>query len=145
MPASASSAHQSDAALAVRRDQESRDQRADRRPGVAANLKDRLRQTVLAAGRHARDPRRLRVEYRRADADEVAASSSSGNVHAVESSSETDQRERHAGGQRQRRGPTVGDEPDNRLQYRGGEHQREGHHADLRKAQVERALEHGVD
>ena len=58
---------------------------------------------------------------------------------------QTDQREGHSGGQRHRRGPTVGDQPDDRLQDRGGEHQGESHHADLRKAQVEGALEHGVD
>ena len=45
-----------------------RDQRAERRADVAADLKDRLRQAVTAAGRHPRDARRLRVKDRRTDA-----------------------------------------------------------------------------
>ena len=59
-----------EAALPARQHDERREQRTERRAGVAADLEQRLREAVLPARRQPRDPRRLGMEDRRADADE---------------------------------------------------------------------------
>ena len=59
-----------DAVLPETQHDDGGEQRPDRRADVAAHLKQRLRETRPAARRHARDARRLRVQHRRADADE---------------------------------------------------------------------------
>ncbi len=56
-----------DAGLSVRHHDECRQQRPDGRPGTAAHLKQRLRESVAPAGSHACHPRRLRMEDGRPD------------------------------------------------------------------------------
>ena len=73
--------------LPARRDQERREQRAERRSDVAADLEERLRQPVAAARRHACDPRRFGVEDRRADADETSGGDQQPKLPATDSSS----------------------------------------------------------
>ena len=51
-------------------DDERGEQRPKRRAGVAADLEDRLRESVPSARCHARDARRLGVKHRRTDADQ---------------------------------------------------------------------------
>ena len=59
-----------DARLSVRHHHEGGEQRARRGADIAAHLKQRLREAVSAAGRHARHPRSFGMEDRRAHADQ---------------------------------------------------------------------------
>src|SRR3954470_3921433 len=59
-----------DAGLAARHDDEGDEQRADGCARFAADLEERLSETVAAAGCEPGDARGFRMEYGRADADE---------------------------------------------------------------------------
>src|SRR5262249_58484080 len=62
-----------DARLAVRQHDEGREERTCGCAEVAADLEYRLRETVLATARHARDARGLRVKYRGAGTDQCGS------------------------------------------------------------------------
>ena len=70
MASSAAAQNQTQAGLAVRHDDEGGEQRARRSAEIAADLEQRLREAVAAAGRHARHARGFRMKDRRAHADQ---------------------------------------------------------------------------
>ena len=125
-----------DAALPGRKHDERRQQGTHRRPGVAAHLKQRLRQAVLSAGSHARHARRFRMEHRRAHADHRHRRQNHGEGGRRCDQDQPHQRERHAGRQRVRRRPMIGVEPHQRLQQRRRQLRGERDQPDLAEIQV---------
>ena len=89
-------------------------------PAVAAGLKERLRQAVPAAGRRARDPRRLGMEDRRTDADQGRGQEQQRKRRRHREQQQSAERETHADRQRVRLRMPVGVEADERLQQRRG-------------------------
>ena len=71
MPTTAASANQADVMLAVRDDHQRHQQRADRLPGIAADLEHGLGEAVAAARGQPGHARGLGVEHRAADADQA--------------------------------------------------------------------------
>ena len=133
-----------EARLAVRQHEKRADQRSERRADVAADLKERLREAVLAARGHARDPRRFRVKDRRADAHQPGGGDEHAEGRRDREQQEPGERDAHAGDERVRHRPAIRVEADERLQQRCGQQQRERQQPDLREAEAEGLLEHGV-
>jgi hypothetical protein len=105
-----------DAALTVGQHDERRQQRSCRRPGVPADLKERLREAVPAARGQTRDARGFRVENRRPDADECDCDEDGHVGRRARQQEQADQRESHADRQRIGPWPPVRDQPDERLE-----------------------------
>ena len=76
------------------------EQRAERCADIAAGLKQRLREAVPAARGQPRDPRRLRMKDRRADADECRRQQEQPKVLREGQEQQSGQREQHAGRER---------------------------------------------
>ena len=73
MPIRAASGKPGNTLLATRQDDEGRKQRPAGAAEIAADLKERLGQTMAATGGQPGHARGFRMEYRRADADESGA------------------------------------------------------------------------
>ena len=130
-----------DAALSVRNDDQSREQRPDRATRVAADLKNRLRQAMLAARGQARDARGFGVKDRGSCADERRRHQHAGIVGRERERDEPDQGRGHAEAQRIRLWALVGVRAHQGLQHRGADLVGQGDGADLREAQQELALQ----
>ena len=134
-----------EARLAARHDDERREQRAERRSQVAADLEHRLRQAVAPARRHPRDPRRLGMKDRRSDAHQPGRHQDRAEGRRHRQQQQADQRERHPRDERIRRRPAVGIHADDRLQQRRRQLQRERDEPDLREVQLKRRLQDRID
>src|SRR5260370_190754 len=108
---------------------EGSEKRTERGARVAADLEKRLRHAMLAAGSHARDARRFRVEHRGADAHEGRGSEDSSVAGGQRQSQQASQADAHAYSARIRLRPAVGIKTDERLKDSGGRFQGEAHHA----------------
>ncbi len=133
------------AALPVREHDEGRQQRPERRPRVAADLEERLREAVLSSGCQPGDSRRLRMEDRRADADQRGGREHSREMVGPRQEQQTRQRESHADGQRLRLRLAIGEIADHRLEERRGELVGERDQADVPEVERERGLEDRID
>ncbi len=133
------------ARLAVADHEDGRRQGPDRRAEVAADLEHRLGEARPLARRHAGDARGLRVEHRRADAEDAGADQDHAIAVGDRQDRQADQREQGAARQGHGRGPLVGVPADQRLQDRGGDLVAQGHQADLAEGQAEVGLELRVD
>ncbi len=133
------------AALSVGHDDPHGEQWTDRRAGVAANLKDGLRQAIPPTRGHARDPRGFGMEDRRAGADHRGRHQQHGETGGERQRKQTQQGKTHAHGERKGLGMAVGVESDQRLQQRSGQLKGQGDQANLGKAQVKPGLEQRVD
>jgi hypothetical protein len=93
-------------------------QRSHRLPEVAADLEQRLRKAVASARCEPRDARRLRVEYRRSDADQRHRGEDGEKRRRHRQQQQSDQRERHPRRERVRLRAPVGERADDWLQQR---------------------------
>ncbi|CAM2158991.1 hypothetical protein PT2222_50047 [Paraburkholderia tropica] len=134
-----------DAALTMRNDDRGGQQRSERRARVAADLEQRLREAVAAARGHARNPRRLRMEHRRAAANQRGGDQQHAEARRDRHQQQAAEREAHADGQRIRHRALVRIDADERLQHRRRDLVRERDQADLRERQREVVLEHRID
>src|SRR5260370_20454445 len=116
---------------------EGSEKRTERGARVAADLEKRLRHAMLAAGSHARDARRFRVEHRGADAHEGRGSEDSSVAGGQRQSQQASQADAHAYSEGIRLRPAVGIKTDERLKDRGGQLQREGDPAHLAQIAME--------
>ena len=132
-------------ALPERRHHEGCQQGAQRGAGIAADLEDRLRQTVPAAGGEAGHARTLGVEYRGAHAHQGDGQQQPTIAAGEREQQQPEQGEAHAGGEAEGDRPLVGDMADHRLKHAGGELVDEGDGTDLAEAQPEARLEDRVD
>ena len=137
MPQSASTANQARPALAARQDEEDDKQGSNRGADISADLEDRLRKAMGAAGREAREARGFRVEDRRSHPEQRRPGDDGGIVRRISQGDERRSRDAHADGQGKGQGMTVRVKPDEGLKDRGGELIGERQEADLREAQVE--------
>ncbi len=122
-------------------DDESREQRPERLPEIAADLKQALREAVPAARGRARDARRLRVEHGAADADHRHRQQDQQIGIGESQQHQADQRKGHAGRQDEIQRPLVQAHPDHRLKEGGGELEDEGNEPNLEEAQRESLME----
>ena len=133
------------AALPVLEHDESRQQRPERRPRVAADLEERLREAVLSSGCQPGDARRLRMEDRRADADQRGGREHCREMVGPRQEQQPRQRESHADGQRLRLRLAIREIADHRLEERRGELVGERDQADVPEVEGERGLEDRID
>jgi hypothetical protein len=134
-----------DARLAPRNDHQRREQRTDRRAGVAPDLEHGLGETPSASGRQLGHPGRLRVEHRRSDAHEPGRDEEQRQARCCRQQEKPHEAEAHARHERIRARAPVGVEAHERLQDRGRELVGEGDQPELREREPERLLQHGVD
>ena len=133
------------AVLAIDRHQRGGEQRPDGRPRVAADLKQRLRQAMPAAGRHARDPAGFGMEHRRPDADQHHRDQDDRIASGDAQKQKAEQGGDHAGRQRIGPGPEVGNIAHRRLQQRGRDLVDQGDDADLGEAQMKIRFQVRID
>ena len=134
-----------DGVLAVRQDDDGRQQGSEGRSAVAAHLEDRLRQTLLAARRHLRYARCRGVEHRRSEAHD-AHGDEYGEVMVGEGQcQEARQREAHAHGEGVRAWVAVGVQAGERLQDRRGHLKHERDDAYLCEGEVELVFQDGIN
>jgi hypothetical protein len=134
-----------DVELAVGDHQQRHQQRADRLPGIAADLEHRLGEAVAPAGGEPRDARPLGVEHRAADADQGCGQQHGGEAAGDRQHQHADERRRHAERQRERLRAPVRVEADQRLQDRGGELEGQRDDADLHEIERQRLLDQRID
>ena len=134
-----------DAALALRNDDPGGQQRPHGTAGIAADLKNRLRQSVAAARGQARDARGFRMENRGARADQGAARQHASVARRQRQGQKPKQREAHADAQGIRLWMFVGVDADQGLQQGGAHLIGEGDGADLHETQVEFAFEQRIN
>ncbi len=139
------SASQAIAFFPERHDEKCGEQGAHGLTRVPTNLKQRLREPVLTAGRQTRNARGFGVEHRGADADERRRDQNRIIVPGKGEQKQTAERDRHADRQRIRLRIFVRIKPDQRLQQRAGELEGERNQANLAEAEPERGLKDGVD
>ena len=126
-------------ALPVRQHDKCSQQRPYRRSSVPANLKDRLRHAEAATGRKTRHARRLRMEDRRAHANQRRGQQQQGEARRNRQQQQTCQSEHHADRQGIGHGPVVGKVSDERLQNGGRHLERQRQQTDLTEVQMERS------
>jgi hypothetical protein len=122
-----------DARLAERHHDQGREQRTHRGSETAADLKHRLREAVAPAGGEPRDPRRFRMEHRRAQPDQSRRDQDVMLRNAEQQQAE--EGKSHAKGERKRLRLAVGEMSDHRLQQRCGELERQCDQSDLREVE----------
>ncbi len=132
-------------ALSLRHYDERREQGADGRSQIAADLEQRLGQTGLVAGRHAGDPGGFRVEDGGAHADQHGRQQHGAKAACLRQVEQPHQREAHAQRQGVGHGSAVGIEADQGLQQRGRELVGEGDETYLGERQIEPQLQEGID
>ena len=132
------------ACLSARQYDEGGQQRPERRPGIAADLEQRLRQPVAAAGRHSRDARRLGMENCRSDPDESRTGEQSRVACRERQKEDADEARSHTGARRVRDGPAVGEATNKRLQKRCSYLKSHREKADLPKREAIVALQHRI-
>lgn len=133
------------AALAVGHDDEGRQQRAEGRAQVAADLEQGLGQARPSPCRHARHPGGFRVEDGRADTHQGGRQQHQAEAVGLAQQQQPHQGEAHAHGQGVGLGPMVGVQADQRLQQRGRELVGQGDQAHLGEGEHQVLLEHGVN
>ena len=121
------------------------DERPERRAGVAADLKERLRESEPATGRHPRHARRLGMEDRRPDAEQAGADEQHLVALGEGENGQSGEREECAAGKGERRRTAIGVESDERLQERRRDLIGEGDETDLDERQPELRLEIRID
>ncbi len=129
----------------MRRDDEGRDQRACRRAEIAAELKQRLRETMLAARGHAGDARCFRMKDRGADADERRAAEQHDIMLREGEQQQSAEREGHADRQRIGARIAVRIEADEGLQKGAGELEGERDQPDLAEVEPKRGFDDRID
>ncbi len=134
-----------DRMLAKRNDDGRHHQRADGRARVAAHLEGRLRRAEAPARGQPRHARGLGVEGGRAHADQRRGGQQHGVAGGQGQQAHAHQRHHHAQRQQVGLGMLVGVQADPGLQQRGRDLVDQGDPADLREAQRELRLEHGID
>ena len=134
-----------DAGLAERHHDQRRQHRPHRRAETAAELKHRLRKSVAPAGGEPRDPRRLRMKHRRAEADQRGRDQDDAVVMRDAEQQQAEEGKAHADRERERLRLLVGEMPDHRLQQRRGELERQRDHADLGEVQRVSVLQDRID
>ena len=131
-------------ALADGQDNESDEKGADGGAGVAADLEERLGETVLASGGEAGDAGGFRMEDGGADADEGGGSEEEGEGGGDGEEEESGEGEDHADGEGEGHRATVGIAADEGLQEGGEDLVGHGDEADLAEIEIEGALENRV-
>ncbi len=134
-----------DVELAVGDHQQRHQQRADRLPGIAADLEHRLGEPVTPAGGEPRHARRLGVEHRAADADQSRDQQHGGEAAGHRQQQHADEGRGHPERQRERLRVLVGVEPDHRLQNRGGQLEGQRDDPDVHEIERQRLLEQRID
>ena len=134
-----------EARLAVGNDDPGSEQRPRRAAGVAADLEYRLRQAMATAGGETRDARGFGMKDGRARTDQGRRREDARIIRRPRQDEEAGQRESHAGAQRVACRMLVGVDADDRLQHRRAHLVGESYGADLREAEVEAALQQGID
>ena len=134
-----------DVELAVGDHQQRHQQRADRLPGIAADLEHRLGEAVAPTGGEPRHARPLGVEHRAADADQGCGQQHGGEAAGHRQHQHADEGRRHAERQRERLRVLVGVEADHRLQDRGGELEGQRDDPDLHEIKRQRLLDQRID
>jgi len=110
-------------------------QRPDGRPGIAADLKDRLREAGPHPGGQTGDARCLGVEDGRSEADQRHRNQHDCKALRMGQQDQPRPGRSHARRQRIGQGPPVGVKPDHRLQDGGGSLEDKGDQPDLREGQ----------
>ena len=98
MPAKAASVNQPILSCPVRNDDDRREQRTEGAPRISSHLKERLRQTMLAARSQTRHPRSLGMENCRSHADESGGNQEQSIAARKRQQNETKKRHAHARG-----------------------------------------------
>jgi hypothetical protein len=132
------------ALLALRHHDEGGQQWTRRLAEVAADLEQRLRQAVAAAGRHARHARSFGMKHRGAHADHRRRQQDQRIGAGLGHQQQAGQREAHADHQGIGLRPAVGVEPDQRLQHRGRALEGQRDQADLAERKGVGILENGI-
>src|SRR5579859_4891178 len=120
-----------DTALAERKNDKCGEQRADGATGVASNLKEGLRKSVLAAGGNSRDARGLGMKDGRTRTDDRRGNQQQSESGYDGEQDDARQRKAHAEGQREGNGAAIGKHADKGLQKTGDNLVSEGEQADL--------------
>jgi hypothetical protein len=131
--------------LAVRKDDEGGEERADGGACIATHLEKRLREAVASTRGQARYAGGLWMEDGGADADAGSGEEQSGKRWRDGKQKETNEGDDHADGQDERFGGFVGPEADDGLKERGGDLIGESDEADLGKVKLERGFQNRVD
>ena len=135
MPAIAPTENQAMLDLPPRHDDERRQQRPDRRAGIAADLEQRLGKAISSAGGEPRHARGLGMKHRRADAHHRRGHQNRLEAAGHRQRHEPHEREAHADRQRERLGMPIGIHANQRLQQRGSALKRERDQSHLKEAQ----------
>ena len=130
---------------AVPQYQKGREQRPERLPDVAADLEDRLGESVAAARRQARHARGFGMEGRGAAADQPDRKHHQGITGRHGEQQQAAQRKAHADRQESRKRMPVGDRANHRLEQRSCELEGERDRADLEEPEIELSLEQRVE
>ncbi len=134
-----------DARLAVGHYDRRREQGADGRADIAADLEDRLGEAVTAARRQTSDAGRFRMEDRRADPDQPGRDQKHAVCRRDRQQDQAAEARAHPDGQRVGLRPLVGVDADERLQQRCRHLEGESDQPDLSVVEGERVLEDRVD
>ncbi len=132
-------------ALTPWQDEERRNERAKRIAEIAADLEQRLRETVRATGSQPRQPRRFRMEDRRTDAHQCGTGEQRDKGRRESNGSKPYKHARHAERQRIGLRPAIGEETDDGLQERCDALINEGQKTDLAEGKIEPALENRIN
>ena len=145
MPSSASAGIPGDAALAIAGDDQGGGQRAQRLAGIAADLEQRLRQTVPAARGHARDPAGFGMKHRRTAARSACAETDhhADSCRPATAPASPNRVATMPQGSDQGIGRLSAANADGRLQQRSGCLERQGDKSDLGEIQMQRAFRVG--
>ncbi len=133
----------SEAVLSTGKDEERGDERTQRRAEIAADLKQRLRQSMRTRRTPAGRCAMIRMEDGRAEPQHHPPGQQYGVARRKSQRDEPDQRRTHAERQRVGLRLTVGVETDEGLQQRGRDLVGQRQQADLREAEIKPAFEDG--
>ena len=117
----------------------------ERRPDIAADLEQRLRQAMATTRRHPCNPRGFGMEDGGTNADERRRKDQHRVAAGTRQQQQSDKCNRHTDSERVGLRPMVGKHPDRRLQYRRDQLRGQRDHSDLREAEPIGVLQHRIE